>query len=75
MTIEVDTADRPVTLESANGTVRVRPGRPELPDLVHSGPPDGIIGLLAGKKERPSVAKVTVTGDARKLGRLYPNST
>ena len=74
MTIEVDTADQPVTLESSGGTVRVRPGRPESPDLVLTGPPDGIIGLLAGKRDRPAVAKVKVKGDARRLGQLRPNS-
>ena len=73
MTIEVDTADQPVTLESAEGTVRVRRGRPESPDLVLSGPPDGIIGLLAGKHDRPAVAKVKVKGDARRLAQLRPN--
>lgn len=71
MTVEIDTADQPVTLESSGGRVRVRPGRPPSPDLVLSGPPDGIVGLLAGKA-RPSTAKVKVTGDARKLAQLYP---
>lgn len=72
MTIEVDTADRPVTLESVGGVVRVRPGRPDAPDLVLSGPPDGIIGLLAGKRDRPAVARVKVMGDARRLAQLRP---
>ena len=72
LTIEVDTADAPVTLESAAGRVSVVPGRPASPDLVLSGPPDGIIGLLAGKHDRPSVAKVTVKGDRRKLAQLRP---
>ena len=73
MTIEVETADRPMTLESIDGRVRVRPGRPETPDLVLSGPPDGVIGMLAGKKDRSAVAKVKVAGDVRKLVQLHPN--
>ena len=73
LTIEVKTADTPMTLESANGRVRVVPGRPASPDVVLSGPPDGIIGLLAGKHDRPAVAKVSVKGDARKIAKLRPH--
>ena len=73
LVIEVDTGDAPMTIASANGTVRVVPGRPASPDLVLSGPPDGIIGLLAGMRDRASVAKVTITGDVRKLARLRPH--
>ena len=73
LTVEVDTADAPMTLESANGRVRVVPGRHPSPDVVLSGPPDGIIGLLAGKRDRPAVAKVTVKGDARKIDSLRPH--
>jgi DNA-binding HxlR family transcriptional regulator len=74
LTVEVDTADAPMTLQSANGRVRVLPGRPESPDLVLSGPPDGIIGVLAGKHDRPAVGKVTVKGDARKIAKLRPRA-
>ena len=74
LTVQVDTADAPMTLESANGRVRVVPGRHPSPDLVLSGPPDGIIGMLAGKRDRPAVAKVTVKGDARKIARLRPRA-
>ena len=73
LVIEVDTGDAPMTIASGNGTVRVVPGRPASPDLVLSGPPDGIIGLLAGIRDRASVAKVAVTGDARKLAKLRPH--
>jgi len=73
MTVEVDLADDdPVTIESAGGRVRVLPGRPSSPDLVLGGPPDGVIGLLAGKHDRPAVARVTVKGDSRKIARLRP---
>jgi hypothetical protein len=34
--------------------------------------PDGIIGLLAGIRDRVSTRAVTITGDARKLARLRP---
>jgi len=73
--VEVDLGgDEPVTIESAGGRVRVVPGRPASPDVVLSGPPDGVIGLLAGKRDRPAVAKVSVKGDARKIAKLRPNA-
>jgi DNA-binding HxlR family transcriptional regulator len=74
LNVAIDTADAPMTLESANGRVRVVPGRHPTPDVVLSGPPDGIIGVLAGKHDRPAVAKVTVKGDARKIARLRPHA-
>jgi DNA-binding HxlR family transcriptional regulator len=73
LVVEVDTADAPMTLESANGRVRVVHGRHPSPDIVLSGPPDGIIGMLAGKHDRPAVAKVRVKGDARKIAKLRPH--
>jgi DNA-binding HxlR family transcriptional regulator len=73
LTIEVDTSDEPMTIESANGRVRVVPGRPVSPDIVLTGPPDGIIGLLAGIKDRASTRKVAVKGDVRTLARLRPH--
>src|SRR5437667_147514 len=66
LVIEVDTGDAPMTIASANGTVRVVPGRPASPDLVLSGPPDGIIGLLAGMRHRASVRTVTITDRHRR---------
>ena len=74
LNVEIETADAPMTLESVNGRVRVVPGRHPSPDLVLSGPPDGIIGVLAGKHDRPAVAKVTVKGDARKIAKLRPHA-
>jgi len=72
--VEVDLGDDdPVTIESAHGRVHVLPGRPAQPDLVIAGPPDGVIGLLAGKHDRPAVARVRVTGDARKIAKLRPH--
>jgi DNA-binding HxlR family transcriptional regulator len=73
LVVEVDTADKSVTLASSEGRVRVMPGKPKDPDLVLSGPPDGIIGLLAGKHDRPAVARVRVRGDARKIAQLRPH--
>jgi len=74
LTIEVDTGDSPMTIQSAAGRVKVVPGRPESPDLVLSGPPDGIAGLLGGRLDQIAAAKrgVTIKGDLRKLAKLRP---
>jgi DNA-binding HxlR family transcriptional regulator len=76
LTVEVDTGDAPMTVASAAGRVTVSSGRPARPDLVVSGPPDGVVGLLAGRVSRAEAARrgVTVNGDARKLSKLRPRS-
>ena len=76
LTVEVNTGDTPMTIESAAGRVTVAPGAPASPDLVLSGPPDGVAGLLAGRIDLAAAAErgVTVKGDARKLARLRPRS-
>src|SRR5712691_2099088 len=76
LTVEVNTGDAPMTIESAAGRVRVVPGQPASPDLVLSGPPDGIVTLLAGRLDRAGAAKrgVAVKGDVRKLAKLRPRS-
>lgn len=73
LTIGVEMGDAPVTVRSKAGRVSVLPGRPDAPDLVLSGPPDGIVALLAGL-ERPAARKVKVQGDVRKLARLHPRA-
>ncbi len=74
LTVEVDVGDEPVTIESAAGRVRAIPGRAAAPDLVLSGAPDGIVGLLAGRLDPARAAKrgVTIKGDASKLAKLRP---
>ena len=47
--IELRTGDQPVTLETADGRVRVRPGPADDPDAVLTGPPDLILGVLTGR--------------------------
>ena len=63
-----------MTIRSAAGRVSVVPGRPESPDVVLSGPPDGIAGLLGGRLDHTAAAKrgVTLKGDLRKLAKLRP---
>jgi len=77
LTVEVRTGGAPVTIESAGGEVRVRPGPAPAPDLVLTGPPDGIVGLLAGKLDPTAAARrgVEIQGDARRLAKLRPVGT
>lgn len=72
MTVEVHTGESPMTIISAGGEIRVQPGPAGSPDLVISGPPDGVVGLLAGVLDKTTAAEhgVTVRGDPRRLARL-----
>ena len=76
LTVEVNTGDAPMTIESAAGRVRVFAGRPKSADLVLSGPPDGVVGLLSGRLDRAAARKlgVSVEGDLDQLEKLRPRS-
>jgi DNA-binding HxlR family transcriptional regulator len=47
--IELQIGSEPTILETVDGTVRVRRGSVEHPDLVLSGPPKVVAGLLSGR--------------------------
>lgn len=74
MTVEVRIGDKPVTIESAEGRVRVQAGHAASPDIVLAGPPDAVVGLLAGHLDAATARGlgVEITGDARRLRRLRP---
>jgi DNA-binding HxlR family transcriptional regulator len=71
-TIEIDTGESPMTIVSDKGRVELRPGAAERPDLSISGPPEGVMGLLAGRLDKASASErgVLVKGDLRRLTRL-----
>jgi hypothetical protein len=46
--IEVRTGDEPMVIETAEGSVRTRLGAAESPDLVLTGEPQLVVGLLSG---------------------------
>jgi len=74
MAVEVRSGERPMTIESSDGDIRVREGRHPAPDVVLSGPPDAILGLLAGFLD-PALAEalgVEISGKAGRLRRLRP---
>jgi DNA-binding HxlR family transcriptional regulator len=68
---EIRADDAPITLKSAGGRVTFHPGPASAPDLVISGPPDAIIGLLAGRLDDRAAAEqgVSVLGDFQPLAR------
>jgi DNA-binding HxlR family transcriptional regulator len=71
-TIEIHTGDSPMTIVSTRGRVRAQPGPGDCPDLVISGPPEGVMGLLAGALDKVAASErgVFVHGDIRRLARL-----
>jgi DNA-binding HxlR family transcriptional regulator len=75
LTIEVRCSERPMIIRSSQGRVSVEPGQATAPDLVLTGPPDAVIGLLA-RRINAAQAKtrgLAVTGDVRLLRRLQPS--
>jgi len=74
VTVELRCGDEPMTLVSSGGRVHLAAGRLDAPDVVLTGRPDAVVGLIAGAL-RPAEAAahgVSVTGDARRLSRLRP---
>ncbi len=76
LAVEIRTDGETVSLRAKDGQVSFCPGPADPPDLVLSGPPDAIIGLLGGGLTAAAAAEqgVTVLGDVRNLDRLrQPN--
>ncbi len=72
MTIEIRTGNAPMTIESRNGQVWVEPRPARSPDLVLTGPPDGIVGVLTGALDQTSASDrgVSIQGDPERLAQL-----
>lgn len=72
--IELHVGDEPVTLETANGGVRARPGPCENPDAVLTGAPHTVMGLLMGRLDlqRARAAGLRFEGDRSALRRVRP---
>jgi DNA-binding HxlR family transcriptional regulator len=75
LAIEVRCGERPMTVRSVEGRVRVEPGPAAAPDLVLTGPPDAVLGLFTHRLtiEEAKARGLAVTGDARPLRRLRPH--
>jgi len=74
VTIEVRCGESPMTIQSIDGRVVVREGTAAAPDLVLTGPPDAVVGLLARRVDARAATEegVAITGDAKVLRRLRP---
>jgi DNA-binding HxlR family transcriptional regulator len=74
-TIEIRTGDEPVSVRVAEGAVRAAVGAVDgEPDLVLTGPPRPILGVLSGAldAERAAGYGVSCRGDHTLLGRVVP---
>jgi DNA-binding HxlR family transcriptional regulator len=70
--IEVHTADQPMVIETLEGGVRARPGVAEHPDVVLTGRPGLILGLLFGQLDVATAKKrgLKVEGSVRAIRRV-----
>lgn len=74
--IELHAGDEPLTLETREGAVRIRPGTADRPDLVLRGKPRVIFGLLMRKLDWAAArnAGLTHEGDPKVLKRVVPTA-
>jgi DNA-binding HxlR family transcriptional regulator len=70
--IEVRTADEMLTLTSTAGAVDVRTGPAPSPDVVVTGPPELIVGLMSGALDKDVALSqgVSILGDFAEVERL-----
>lgn len=70
--IEVRTADEVLTVTSAAGSVEVRTGPAQSPDVVVTGPPELIVGLMSGALDKDVAMShgVSILGDFAEVERL-----
>jgi DNA-binding HxlR family transcriptional regulator len=75
LTIEVRCGETPMTIQSSDGRVVVLNGTAAAPDLVLTGPPDAVVGLLSHRLDPKAAAEhnLAITGDAKLLRRLQPH--
>lgn len=77
MTVEMRLPDaEPMSLVSTRGRVHLVAGAAAEPDVVLSGPPDGVAGLLGGRVSGVEAKSrgVRIVGDARLLAGLRPRT-
>jgi hypothetical protein len=72
LVVELRAGDSPVTMESTGGEVQFRPGPAPSPDLVLTGPPPVVVGLLSGRLDQKQAEDLgaSVLGDLQPLARL-----
>lgn len=64
-TVQLDTGDEPIAILARDGEFDVRLGVADTPDATVSGPPDAVLGYLAGRLSQTAARQrgVAVTGD------------
>jgi DNA-binding HxlR family transcriptional regulator len=71
-TIEVRAGDQPMLIEAREGAITTRPGTSERPDVVLSGPPKLVLGVLTGALDPDEAIEqgLAFEGDRQPLERL-----
>ena len=74
-TVKVDTGDRPAYIEVRHGSVRLRLDTEAEPDLILSGAPNIVLGLLSGHLSLPQgvASGLEVRGPTALLDRIVPD--
>ena len=74
VTIELRSTEHPAVIEVSDGTVRTRLGSAAAPDLVLSGPPPLILGLLSAHLSLAEAQQrgLSISGDTGVLDRVRP---
>jgi DNA-binding HxlR family transcriptional regulator len=72
VTLELQTGDQPIVVETGDGSIRLRLGRADQPDATIAGPPRPILGLLLGLLPLDEAAEqgVAYRGDPAILDRI-----
>jgi DNA-binding HxlR family transcriptional regulator len=75
VTIELRTGEGTITVETSAGKVHTHPGAAEKPDLILTGPPQLIVGVLTGQLDLTTARGrgLQTRGDAKILRRLRPD--
>jgi DNA-binding HxlR family transcriptional regulator len=76
LTIELQTGDQPLVIETRDGAIHTRLGRDINADATISGPPKPVMGLLLGLLELADAkaSGVTYQGDPATLDRIAPDA-
>lgn len=71
-TIEVRAGDQPMLIEASDGAIATRPGTSERPDVVLSGPPQLVLGVITGELDADEAIEqgLAFEGDRQALERL-----
>jgi DNA-binding HxlR family transcriptional regulator len=77
VTIEVRTGEQPLTIETADGEIRVRTGSATAPDVTVTGGPDVVVPLLLGRFDLDTAVQrgAVIEGDPAALARVQPAAT